>query len=213
MEPVPNTPPASQEKKGTAGKGFTVGIDANAHRHVTAQAKKLDVSKSEYASAAIAFFAQSGLDPTKELPTDLSAVSQKVEAGVASVRIHNADIGNRLYALTRSFERTTYQFMQQQESTMTRYLEGIESNVMKRLVLMEERLLRPLVERVLRGNQEAYINRGIGILIYQMLAKDPPSWSDQNKIFTEEREELLEKELKDFLKSYPMPAAKSMQLP
>ncbi|RYF36888.1 MAG: hypothetical protein EOO38_27100, partial [Cytophagaceae bacterium] len=82
---------------------------------LAAQAKKFKISKREYASAAVKFVAATGLDPRKETPASMAAIGQKVEAGVTSVRIHNADIGNRLFALTRGFEKTMYLFMQQQE--------------------------------------------------------------------------------------------------
>ena len=50
--------------KGATGKTKAVAVDEVAYSQVLAQAKKLKMSKSKYASAAIAYFAENGLDPT-----------------------------------------------------------------------------------------------------------------------------------------------------
>jgi hypothetical protein len=213
MEPVKRKAgrPPSQTLSEKPGPPLRITVDAD--RILTQQAKKLKISKGKYASAAIAFFAQSGLDPTKELPADLAAVSQKVEGGVASVRAHNADIGNRLFALTRGFEKTIYLFMQQQEHNMNVYLEGIEGNLMRRLVSMEDNLLRPLLERVLRGSQDAYITRGIATRVHLELLKEPTLWSAQNAKYTEERERVLVEMLREIMKTHETLPAKSTRRP
>jgi hypothetical protein len=188
-------------------------LNLASHQQLEKAAKKLKMNNAEYASAAIAYFAKSGLDPREEHLLDGPLTRSKISEGVANVRAHNADIGNRLFALTRGFEKTMYLFMQQQEHNMNVYLEGIEGNLMKRLVLMEDSLLQPLVERVLRGNQEAHLGRGIGMLIYQAMSEKSPSWGDQNKIYTKELEENLAKELKEFMTDHPIPPAKSTKRP
>jgi hypothetical protein len=200
--------------KTSEAKNKTVTVSEDAFLQVGQSAKKLKMSKSKYASAAIAFFAQSGLDPTKELPADLAAVSQKIEGGVASVRAHNADIGNRLFALTRGFEKTMYLFMQQQEHNMNVYLEGIEGNIMRRLVSMEDNLLSPLVEHVMRGAEDALIGRGFAARVYLELMKQPAdSWQKHNDKLTEERDGQLVVALRKFMASHATPPAKSTRRP
>ena len=54
---------------------------------LTAHAKKLKIGKGEYASAAIAYFAESGLNPTAERPQGLAGVALKVGAEARSVRV------------------------------------------------------------------------------------------------------------------------------
>lgn len=209
-----STPGSEKGKKSTPARAAnSVRVSSEAFQQLTKHAKKLGMTNGEYASAAVSYFANGGFDPREEHLLDGPLTRTKISEGVANVRAHNADIGNRLFALTRSFEKTIYQFMHQQESAMSLYIEGIESNLMKRLVLMEDSLLQPLVERVLRGNQEAYIGRGISMLIYQTLSEKSPSWGDQNKIYTKELEENLAKELKEFIKDHPIPPAKSTLRP
>ncbi|MGI4733659.1 MAG: hypothetical protein ACRYG7_00600 [Janthinobacterium lividum] len=210
MEPATSTDATNQNKKGASGKGFTVGIDADAHRHVTAQAKKLKISKSEYASAAIAFFAQSGLDPTKELPADLATVSQKVEAGVSNVRTHNADIGNRLFALTRGFEKTIYQFMQQQQHATYAYMESVESNLLRHLVALETNLLNPMIAEIVKGNIEAYVGRIIGERsLLKVTGREATEWAAQNEKFSGERDKLIVEALRTFLQENKMPTPRA----
>jgi hypothetical protein len=172
------------------------------------------MSKSKYASAAIAFFAESGLDPTKETPASMAAIGQKIEAGVANVRAHNADIGNRLFALTRSFEKTIYLFMQQQEHNMNVYLEGIEANLMRRLVSMESNLMRPMMEQVMKGYLEANIGRGLGErILIKALGESDSLWNAQNKKVTGERDEQLVKLLDEFMTNHKIPPATSTRRP
>jgi len=213
MEPENDNSPAARPKRRITSTAFTVGVDANAHRQVEAQAKKLQVSKSKYASAAISFFAERGLDPTKE-HMNIEGVAIKVGEGVANVRAHNADIGNRLFALTRSFEKTIYLFMQQQEHNMNLYLEGIEGNIIRRLVSIEDNLLLPLIERVLRGAGDAYIGRSLGERIYLEILKQPASlWKEQDDMLTGEREQVLIAELRKLMTNHAIPAAKSTRRP
>jgi hypothetical protein len=213
MEPVKKKKGRPPADKAPEKLSPSLKLTLEADVLLAAQAKKFKISKREYASAAVKFVAATGLDPRKESPASMAAVGQKIEAGVASVRAHNADIGNRLFALTRGFEKTMYLFMQQQEHNMNVYLEGIEANIMKRLVSMEDNILLPLIERVLRGNQDAYMSRGIGIRIYQKLLEDPPSWSDQDKALTGEREQVLLEELKGYMTSHKIPPANSTRRP
>lgn len=209
MEPENNNSPAARPKRRATSTAFTVGVDGNAHRQVEAQSKKLKVSKSKYASAAINFFAERGLDPTKE-QMNIEGVAAKVGEGVANVRAHNADIGNRLFALTRSFEKTMYLFMQQQEHNMNLYLEGIEGNIMRRLVSIEDNLLLPLIERVMRGAGDAYIGRSLGERIYLEILKQPATlWKEQDEKLTGEREQVLVAELRKLMTSHAIPPAKS----
>jgi len=189
-------------------------LNLASHQQLEKAAKKLKMNNAEYASAAIAYFAKSGLDPREEHLLDGPLTRSKISEGVANVRAHNADIGNRLFALTRGFEKTMYLFMQQQEHNMNVYLEGIEGNLMRRLVSMEANLLLPLVEHVLRGAGDAYIGRSLGERIYLELLKKPASlWDEQNEKLTGEREQSLVAELRKFMTDHKIPPAASTRRP
>lgn len=213
MSTPPEQRPAARKKTEKKSLTSTIGIDTVVHRQLASKAKELKVTKGEYASAAIAYFTKSGIDPREEHLLDGPLTRSKISEGVANVRAHNADIGNRLYALTRSFEKTIYQFMQQQEHNMNLYLEGIEGNIMRRLVSMEDNLLRPLLERVLRGSQDAYITRGVATRVHLELLKEPTLWSAQNAKYTEERERVLVEMLREIMKTHETLPAKSTRRP
>lgn len=214
MEPEKRKAGRPPRRKPEEKLGNSIKIEDEAARVLEIQAKKLKATKGKFASAAIAYCVAAGINPLDEQVTSLASVALKVEAGVANVRTHNADIGNRLFALTRSFEKTIYLFMQQQESVMTKYLEGIEGTIMRRLVSMEDNLLRPLIERTMQGYLEAHLGRGIGERIYlKALGQPDAAWSAQNKAVTDERDEELVKLLREFMTSHPIPAAKSTLRP
>ena len=144
-------------KKAGPNTVFSVAVDADAHRHVVAQAKKLKLTNRQYASAAIAFFAESGLDPTAERSQNLDALSKQVSVDTRAVRVQNADIGNRLITILRTWEKNLYGFLQQQELSRNNYLELIESNILQHQVLIETNILGPMVENLFKVNLEAFI--------------------------------------------------------
>lgn len=190
--------------------GPSLKITTDADRQLTQQAKKLKMSKHKYASAAITFFAQSGLDPTKELPVDLATVSQKVEAGVSNVRAHNADIGNRLYALTRGFEKTLYQFMQQQQHATYAYMEVVESNLLRHLVALETNLLNPMIEEIVKGTVEAHLGRIIGERAYlKVMGRAPEEWSGLHAKFNGEGDQMIVAALREFIQDHKVPVPRA----
>lgn len=204
MDHSTDTRSSTSSEKGNSGKGFTVGINANAHRHVTAQAKKLDISKSDYASAAIAFFAESGLDPTKELPQGLGEIGAKVSAETLAVRKQNVDIGNRFISIIRTWEANLYGFMKQQELAQNTYLAAIERNLLERMVAMETHFMAPMVEQILKGSIEAYVGRIVGERTYlKVMGKESSDWSGQHASLSKERDQVLEKKLGEYAETHP----------
>lgn len=172
------------------------------------------MSKHKYASAAIAFFAESGLDPTAERPQGLASVGLKVGEGVASVRAHNADIGNRLYALVRGFEKTIYLFMQQQQLATNSYLESIESNLLRQLVSMEVNKLEPMMEQIIKAKFEGYAGRIITERSYLKIIDKPASdWDGVHKTFNAERNQMVVKDLREYAVEHEMPPPKPTPKP
>ncbi|MGI4734432.1 MAG: hypothetical protein ACRYG7_04560 [Janthinobacterium lividum] len=209
MEPANNDSSTSSNKKRTMGKGFTVGVDADAHRHVEAQAKKLSISKSQYASAAITYFAKSGLDPTKEQPKGLANVSDKVGQDTRAIRVQNVDIANRLIGIIRAWEKTLYGFMQVQQGTTLSYLEQIEKNIMSHQVAVETNLLSPLIEQVIQGSIESYMARVVGERTHlHVTAKPKTDWAEMNQNLNGERDQQLVKRLRDFITTNTVPVPK-----
>ena len=215
MEPsqTPKRPAKRKEKAEAANWSTkTVALESAAHSSMEKAAKKLKMSNAKFASAAINYFTQNGLDPRQD-HTSLAALSQQmkdgfallgvaVTDGVANVRIHNADIGNRLYALVRNFERTLYAFEQQQQLTTYSYLEAIESNLLRHLVAIDSDVFQPLFEHLFRTEQEAFITRLLATRVYLQLIDEPTLLKEQNAQLDKEREERVVGRLREFIKEH-----------
>ena len=226
MEPTqsPKRPAKRREKKETANWATkTVALENVAHSSLEKAAKKLKMSNAKFASVAITYFTQNGLDPTQD-HTSLEELSQQMKEGfaklgvgvtdgVANVRAHNADIGNRLFALTRNFEKTLYAFEQQQQLATYSYLELIESNLLRHLVQIDSDVFQPIMEHLLRTEQEAFITRGLATRIMLHLRNESQVLGAQNAKFTDEREEVLVTKLREYLQNHKLPTPQPNRRP
>lgn len=210
MEPVKRKAGRPPSKTLAEKPGPPLRITVDADRALTKEAKKLKMSKGKFASAAIAYCAELGIDPTAERVEGIASVARKVEAGVANVRTHNADIGNRIYALTRGFEKTLYQFMQQQQHATYAYMEAVESNLLRHLVALETNLLNPMIEEIVKGTVEAHVGRIIGERAYlKVTGRAPEEWSGQHAKFSGERDQIVVANLREFIKDHKVPVPRS----
>lgn len=201
-------------KKGDGSKGFTVGVDADAHRQVTAQSKKLNVSKTQYASAAIAYFAESGLDPTKEQRLGFAGIAQKLDAVEAAIRNQNHEIGTRLVQIIRTWEKNLYSFLQLQQASTNNYLEMIESNILQHQVLIETNYFAPMVENLFKANLEAFIARGLTTELFVKAATLPSgSYEKQMELSNTGRDQQLVTLMREFLKTNSVPLPKPTRRP
>lgn len=192
-----------------------VRLDAEAIHLLSKAAKKAKVSKGKYASAAIAYFASTGLDPTKEQPKGLANVSIKVDEVERNVRTQNHEIGTRLIKIIRTWESNLYTFLQQQQASTNNYLELIESNILQHQVTVESNLLAPMVEHLFRVNQEATTTRGLATRLFIEATKKPDSprtpaerYQDQKVQLDEERDFMLTNQTREFLKTNSVPLPK-----
>jgi hypothetical protein len=167
------------------------------------------MSKAKFASAAILYFTETGLDPTKEQPKGLANVSDKVGLETRAIRVQNVDIGNRLIAIIRAWEKTLYGFMQLQQGTTLNYLEQIEKNIMTHQVAVETNLLSPLIEQVMQGNIEAYLVRILGEKAQlRGTGEKPENWPKMHADHNTERDGLLVQALRKFITTNSVPAPK-----
>ncbi len=177
-------------------------ISKVADGQLTGHAKKLRIGKGEYASAAIAYFAETGLDPTQERPQGLASVSAKVSQETRAVREQNVDIGNRLISILRGWERTLYGFLQQQQGGTLNYLERIEENILAHQVQVESSLLAPMVEQLFKVNLEAFITRGLTAdLLVKSSNLPASSYEQQMELSTNGRDQQLATALREFIKT------------
>jgi hypothetical protein len=200
---APRRPAKRKEPKtGVVPKIKTVGVSESAFGQVESCAKKLKMSKVKYASAAIAFFAESGLDPTAERPAGLADVNSKVSIETRAVRVQNADIGNRLIGIMRTWEKALYGFLQQQQAGTLNYLEQIENNIIRHQVAVETSFLSPLVELVIKGGQDSYIARMLTERVHiKMTGKEDSSSEASNKHYNAQRDANVATEVRTFLQA------------
>lgn len=217
MEPT-QTPKRTAKRKekveATNWATKTVALENVAHSSLDKAAKKLHISNAKFASAAILYFTESGLDPTAERPQGLASISRKVEAGVDTVRTQNNDIGNRLYALVRGFERTLYAFMQQQQLATYTYMESIESNLQHHLVALETTILEPMMEELFKAKLESFVRRIVGERTFLKAAALPAAdWKAQHDKLSGERDQLLVSQMQEFIKSHKLATPQPVKKP
>ncbi|MDF7815453.1 hypothetical protein [Hymenobacter sp. YC55] len=197
-----NPESAKPDKPSPSRAANSVRVTGDAFRQVTTHAKKLKLTNGEYVSAAIAYFAETGLDPTKERPHGLANVTAKVSQETLAVRQQNVEIGNRVISILRGWEKTLYGFLQQQQAGTLNYLQQIESNILGHQVQVESTLLAPMVEQLFKVNLEAFITRG---LTSQLLVKstNQPEGSYQRQMDTSNngRDQQLALLMREFIKT------------
>jgi len=140
--------------KGATGKTKAVAVDEVAYSQVLAQAKKLKMSKSKYASAAIAYFAENGLDPTEKISEGLAGLNAAVLQETARGRTQAALIGNRIMSVIRTWEKNQYTFLQEQQAKSLNYLEQIENTLHRQHTAVETNLLTPMASMLIRAEIE-----------------------------------------------------------
>jgi hypothetical protein len=158
---IPAQRPAKRrtKKEATNWASKSVALESDAHSTLDKAAKKLGLSNAKYASAAIRYFTQNGLDPTKAGVSELAQLRTQIGESAYEVRRQNADIGNRLVAIIRTWETNQYKFMQGQHAGIIGYLENIETNILKHQVAVESQVLAPLLERIVRNGIDAHMTR------------------------------------------------------
>ena len=188
-------------KKDGGSRGFVVGVDADAHRNVAAQAKKLKMTQVKYASAAIAYFAESGLNPTAAQGETLASFSNRQKEEGRANRQQTVDVGNRLISIMRTWEKANYAFMQQLQAGTVNHMEQIESNLLQQLVGLESSYFVPLVEMIMKSNIETFFGRVIGEKMdLRGRGQKDSEWAEGHKRLNESRDKQLVEAMRDFIK-------------
>ena len=132
----------------------TLKIALETDQLLTAQAKKLKLSKRKYASAAITYFAENGLDPTANVSEGLTGLNASIEKETTRGRTQAAAIGNRIISVMRTWEKALYIFLQEQQAKSLNYQEQIENTLHRQQTAVEMNLLSPLVSMLVKANVE-----------------------------------------------------------
>jgi hypothetical protein len=204
MAAAKNNPADSSAKEDKDLSNQSTRVEGVAYRNLTEQAKKYGVSKSKYASAAINYFAQLGLDPTAEASQGLGEIGAKVSAETLAVRKQNVDIGNRFISIIRTWEANLYGFMKQQELAQNTYLAAIERNLLERMVAMETTVLAPMAEQIIKAALESYVGRFMSERTYlKVIGREQTQWEGQHKQLSDDRDKLLLKAVEEYTKLHP----------
>jgi hypothetical protein len=172
MKPSPQDAKTDKSPEKNSPKKVVV-LPHEVHGQVKKAAKKFKLTNSEFASAALSYFTETGLDPRTMSKASLARIENRVVQETYDVREHNANIGNRLVGVIRTFERNMGTMIQQQQAGTFKYLEGIERNILTYLVNIEESLFSTILERVLSNGIESNMSRIILQTISLQLKNKP----------------------------------------
>lgn len=200
MEPEKRKKGRPAGQKAAEKPSPSLKLTGDADRLLTVHSKKIKLSKREYASAAVTYFAETGLNPTKERPHGLANVSSKVVVETQSVKELNVEIANRIISLLRNWEQGLYGFLQQQQAGMLNYLEQIESNILAHQVQVESSYFGPMIEQLIKANLEAYIGRGFTAQLLMKSTNQPEgSYQKQMEVSDKERDTQLTLRTREFI--------------
>lgn len=204
---IPVRPARRKEPKAASEpKTKTIAVSDLAFNHLEKNAKKFKMNKSKYTSAAITFFAEAGLNPVDERAAGLAAVELKVSQQTRRVLEQNADFTNRLIAIIRGWEKSSYGFHQQQHMGLVNYLEQIETKILDRMVGQEVNLFAPMIQELLKTNIEAFVNRSLSTKLYlRAIDGNEVRFDPINASAEKERDRELAEQLVNYHKEHPLP--------
>jgi hypothetical protein len=183
------------KKKSAGPAANSVRVTGDAFRQLTAKAKDLGLTNMEYASAAITYFTRNGLDPTSQETAGLISMQAKMSEVGLEIRKQNADIGNRLVAIMRTWETNQYKFQQAQQAGVLGYLEEIEANILNHQVAVESQILAPILENLVRSGIETHMTRLLSEMLLLKFKDDKyPLSNAELRISRAEYDEELDKE-------------------
>ena len=209
MEPTNRKARRSVPETAAGTASDNIRLEPVANHQLTVQAKRLKMSKTKYASAAIAFFAENGLDPTKERPAGLAEITATVTKEARTTRVQQVEIGNRTISILRAWEKALYGFLQQQQGGTLNYLEQIENDILRHQVALETNFLSPMVEMMVKSNIEIYINRVLTERTnLRVSGSEQAGWAAANKGLNDDRDAQILVEMREFIKNNAVPVPK-----
>ena len=201
MEPAKKKKGRPPANKPAEQQAPSLKLTTEADHLLTVQSKKAKLSKREYASAAIAYFAESGLNPTAAQGETLASFSNRQKEEGRANRQQTVDVGNRLISIMRTWEKANYAFMQQLQAGTVNHMEQIESNLLQQLVGLESSYFVPLVEMIMKSNIETFFGRVIGEKMdLRGRGQKDSEWAEGHKRLNESRDKQLVEAMRDFIK-------------
>lgn len=191
---------STPKKKAKAAPKTAVAIDQLTHRQLTKAAKELSISNADYASAAISYFTERGLDPLANREREGIVIQNKI---TELEKVVNT-LGNRLFGWLTQHEKNLnkdlFGFLRGHEKTLFDYLQAQERNVHEHLSDQEETFLMPLMRELIVTNVEALYSRRLGEqIILKVLGRELGEYPAKHKEFNERRDADAKKKLDAFV--------------
>lgn len=152
-------------KRRPSGARRQVAVTYEAHGQLMTAADKLGMTATEYASAAITYFADSGINPVTEREREGMAIQGKIHDLEKVV----TTLGNRIFGWLTQHEKNTFGYLRGHEKTLFEYLQKQEQNVHEHLGDQEELFLAPLIREVMMTNLDARDGRNLALQAYMKL--------------------------------------------
>lgn len=206
---------SATKKKAKAAPKTAVAIDQLTHRQLSKSAKELGISNAEYASAAISYFTERGLDPVANREREGIVLQHKI---AELERVVN-NLGNRLFGWLTQHEKNLNQdlfgFLRGHEKTLFAYLQAQDRNVHEHLSDQEEMFLMPLMRELMWTNVEALYSRRLGEqIILKILGRELTEYPAKHQEFNERRDVDARKKLDAFVENLaPAPQPLASQPP
>lgn len=158
-------------------------LELEAARLLTAQAKLLGISKAKYASAAISYFGERGLDPVHDRAREGAIIQHKLhkleEELSKQLGMQMASLGDRLFGFLRNHERALFGFLTEQEANV----------------------FTPMVQELVRASVEAFYARRVA---EQVLTKQFDRYNTYPEVHQKQTKEILQvvdERLREFIPS------------
>ncbi|MBO0360735.1 hypothetical protein J0X19_22430 [Hymenobacter sp. BT186] len=182
-------PPKKSTKSASTGERTTIAVEPGVRKLLATAAKETKHTHMEYASAAIRYFAERGLDPV---------VNNEREGAVIQKRIGDVEqlvvsLGNRLFGWLTQHEKNLnkdlFGFLRSHEKALFDYLQVQEQNVHEHLNDQEQYLLHPIIRELMLTNVEALYGRRLGEqIILKVLGREQTEYPAKHKEFNERRD-------------------------
>jgi len=201
MEESAKNPKKNKNDSGDLPRKMVM-LETASHGQLEKAAKKFKLTNGEYAAAAIAHFAESGLNPVAARAETLAAFANRLREEGRAGRQQTVDVGTRLIAIMRTWEKTLYVFLQQMEGGMVNHMEQIESNLLQQLVGLESSYFAPMVQMMVQSNIELHMSRitaeRTGLFVS---GKKEPEWDAITQASTRERDQQIVIQMREFMKN------------
>lgn len=179
------------------------------HNQLTREAKLLKLTNSEYASAAVGYFTERGLNPVSDRQREGTVIQQRIDKRATALEQQITTLGNRLFGFLQTHEKNLYGFLQGQQKTLFSYLQKQEGSLYQYLTEQEQQLYAPMLEQIVRGATDAFIARRLGEQI--VLRQQGQEAFDNHYVQvhanqTQERDLLVKQALVEITQGNPSPA-------